>query len=79
MRLSRIFFAAVPFILVMGATATAQVPVGLGFRAGINLANASLVPEFSTSSRTGLMIGGVLELGIGGPLYIQAEPSYTQK
>jgi len=67
------------FFLLPAANVSAQVPVALGIRGGINFANASIEPEFSTSSRTGFMIGGVVEVGLSGPIYLQIEPMYTQK
>jgi len=36
----------------------------LGIESGLNLANMSLTPAFTTSTRTGLMVGGFADIGV---------------
>jgi Outer membrane protein beta-barrel domain len=73
--------------LVFGLTyqTYAVLPFSLGFKGGTNIGNVSLDPDnlsaqgITKSTRLALMIGGVAELGVGGPIYIVLEPSYSQK
>jgi hypothetical protein len=69
-------------LLCIWDTVNAQLPIRLGFNAGINIANQSLTNfSFSDSkgSRKGVIIGGLVELGISNLFSIQAEPRYIQK
>lgn len=60
----------------------AQTPISLGVKGGLNLANASatqLPAGFELSSRTAIGFGGIVEIGLSDPIYLQTEPRYIQK
>jgi hypothetical protein len=75
--------ATIFVLLLVPVLAFAQLPFSIGGKFGINLANASLDPslpsQISKSGKTGFAFGGVVELGVGGPVYVQIEPMYIQK
>ena len=61
-------------------SALAQATASFGFQAGLNFANASTSPaSISTSSRTGVMVGAQIEIGLSNILSIQTELFYIQK
>lgn len=78
-RLFAFYVLASVFLLCWASNIAAQGRVALGLRAGVNLADASTDPEFPLDSRTGLVAGGIVEIGLSGPLYLQLEPRYAQK
>jgi len=51
----------------------------LGIESGLNLANMSLTPNFTTSSRTGLMVGGFADIGISRIVSIRPGLRYVMK
>jgi len=70
-----LFLCCAPAGLALG-----QIRTGVGFHGGAEFSNLKSDPEGPlTTARTGLTIGGVLEIGIGGPFSLQLEPTYTQK
>lgn len=81
--MKRLIVVTICCLVVLAPAILAQPNIGIGAKAGINIANASYNPDlpagFTKSSRTGFMFGGVVEIGLAGPLYIQAEPLYVQK
>jgi outer membrane protein with beta-barrel domain len=58
-----------------------QVTIRLGVDAGLNFANQSFSndPIYPKRFRTGVMIGGLAEIGISDLWYLQLEPRYIQK
>jgi Outer membrane protein beta-barrel domain len=54
-------------------------PISIGLQGGMNLGNLSFNPSRSTSTRTGIAIGGHLELSLLGIVYLQPELMYVQK
>lgn len=67
------------FSLGIQQTTLAQSPVDFGIRGGVNFANYSDTPD-DPDSRTGIMIGGYLNIGIPmAPFSIQPEVTYNQK
>ena len=71
---------AVLFLSILWTADRAQAsPISLGLQGGMNLANLSLNPSRSTSNRTGLAVGGHLELSLLGIIYLQPEIMYVQK
>lgn len=60
--------------------------IKLGVKGGINIASLSFDPDISTvllgmsnSNRTVLLVGGIFQLGLVGPVSLQVEPTYIQK
>lgn len=50
-----------------------------GFKSGINLSSANISPNVSTSNRTGIIFGAVLEYKAADMFYIQPELEYIMK
>ena len=80
---SKIFpLLALLFLLSWATNASAQRPIKIGVRGGINFASGSVTnfPAGSDiSSRTAFGLGGVAEIGLSDVIYLQAEPRYIQK
>ncbi len=77
-------FTAITMILglfVMIGSAQAQLSINKGLRGGLNFANVSVDPDqdFELKSRTGLAVGGYLEVDPVGPLGVQADVLFSQK
>jgi len=54
--------------------------MSIGIRAGLNLASMLPEPDLPTTSRTGLTVGGLVEIGLlSRSLVLLIEPTYTQK
>ena len=54
--------------------------MSLGFRGGVNFANAIIEGvSLSPSKRTGMMLGGLIEINISDAISIQSEVLYVQK
>jgi opacity protein-like surface antigen len=67
-------------LFCFGSSAQAQSTLSLGLQAGLNLADASTSPNFGEiSTRTGLMVGGYLEISLSGLFSIQPEIFEIQK
>lgn len=80
MYLARSFFIVSMLIASHVISGFGQTPVSLGLRAGLNFANASTEGvSLSTSTRTGLVLGGLLEIGLSDAIFIQPEIFYIQK
>ena len=74
----------ISFLVFSAASGVAQIPVTIGLRAGVNFADVSvsgLEPgvSLSTSTRTGLIVGGTVELGLSGPFFVEGGIVYAQK
>lgn len=51
----------------------------LGLEAGINIANVNLTPSLSTDSKTGLILGGVIEIAITSNMSAVSGIRYVSK
>lgn len=60
-------------------TSYSQTTLALGLEAGLNLANVSITPSQTSNSRTGLIIGGVLDIGISRNIGVTTGLRYTMK
>ena len=56
-----------------------QPTLSLGLEGGLNLANVSITPSQTSNSRTGLIIGGVLDIGISRNIGVTTGLRYTMK
>jgi hypothetical protein len=69
------------FMACMGFNLQAQVRIGP--KIGINSANADISLHYGESvkpsARKGLIVGGVINVGLGGPFSLQVEPQYARK
>ncbi|HJY63057.1 MAG TPA: porin family protein [Ignavibacteria bacterium] len=66
-------------ITVINTDSYSQSNTSLGIESGLNLANMSLTPNFTTSSRTGLMVGGFADIGVSRIVSIRPGIRYVTK
>ncbi len=74
----KFFFAAV-LIMVSALSVYSQPSLSLGLEGGLNLANVSITPSQTSNSRTGLIIGGVLDIGISRNIGVTTGLRFTMK
>lgn len=77
-----LFLMLLLVVLVGWTPLCAQEPIRIGMNIGLNLANQSNSQNIysnQSSSRIGLVAGGVVELRLNENFYILAEPGYIQK
>ncbi len=84
--MKRILLPAILILFILSSTTFAQLPIKLGGRVGLNIANLSFdpdvtatIPGASTSGRAVFLFGGVFQLGFAGPIALEVEPTYIQK
>ncbi len=77
MKLKIILVAAL--MMITGITAYSQPSLSLGLEGGLNLANVSITPSQTSNSRTGLIIGGVLDIGISRNIGVTTGLRFTMK
>lgn len=66
--------------MVLSALSVYSQPnLALGLEGGLNLANVSISPSQTSNSRTGLIIGGVLDIGISRTIGVTTGLRYTMK
>lgn len=66
-------------IVLSAVSVYSQPNLSLGLEAGLNLANVSISPSQTSNSRTGLIIGGVLDIGISRTIGVTTGLRYTMK
>lgn len=77
MKLKTTFLA---LMLVLSTMAVYTQPnIALGIEGGLNLANVSITPSQTSNSRTGLIVGGILDVGISSNIGIQGGLRYIMK
>lgn len=77
MKLKTILFAAL--FAVSTISVYSQPTLSLGLEGGLNLANVSITPSQTSNSRTGLIIGGVLDIGISRNIGVTTGLRFTMK
>ncbi len=77
MKLKTILLAVL--IAVSTISVYSQPTLSLGLEGGLNLANVSITPSQTSNSRTGLIIGGVLDIGISRNIGVTTGLRYTMK
>jgi len=84
--MKKMLLPALVVLLFFSSTTLAQLPIKLGARAGLNIANMSFDPDITTqipgaskSSRAVFLVGGIFQLGFAGPIALEIEPTYIQK
>lgn len=77
MKLKTILFAAL--LVVSTISVYSQPTLSLGLEGGLNLANVSITPSQTSNSRTGLIIGGVLDIGISRNIGVTTGLRFTMK
>lgn len=73
--------AGIVLTLALASLASAEDRVGIGFVGGVNRAAFDLPHEQDTTvdAITRLALGGVVDVGLGGPFALRMEPMYAQK
>lgn len=66
-------------LIMMCSAASFSQEFGLGIEGGLNLANISTTPSFTTSSKTGFMVGGFADIGVSRVISIKPAVRYTVK
>jgi hypothetical protein len=77
--MTRLIIFAVVVLLIASVPLYSQTSVKLGFQGGINLANGTVDPDLSTTTRTGMMGGAAFEIEFTDVFSIQPELLYVQK
>jgi hypothetical protein len=67
------------FLIFTAAGIYAQPSLSLGVEGGLNIANVSITPSQTSNSRTGLIIGGVLDIGISRSIGVTTGLRYIMK
>jgi opacity protein-like surface antigen len=71
--------AVILLTLLISSAGLSQTRFSLGLEAGINIANVNVTPSTSTSGRTGLIIGGIADIGFTPQLGIVTGIRYVMK
>lgn len=66
-------------IVLSAVSVYSQPNLSLGLEGGLNLANVSISPSQTSNSRTGLIVGGVLDIGISRTIGVTTGLRYTMK
>lgn len=66
------------FIVMLSTTARSQ-SIALGVEGGINIANINVTPTTTTSSKTGILIGGIIDINITPNITITSGARFIQK
>ncbi|HMQ80230.1 MAG TPA: porin family protein [Ignavibacteria bacterium] len=77
MKLKTILLAAI--LAISTITVYSQPSLSIGLEGGLNLANVSITPSQTSNSRTGLIIGGVLDIGISRNIGVSTGLRFTMK
>mgnify|MGYP003460615713 FL=1 len=77
MKLKTILLAVL--LAVSTISVYSQPTLSLGLEGGLNLGNVSITPSQTSNSRTGLIIGGVLDIGISRNIGVTTGLRYTMK
>ena len=77
MKLKTILIAVL--LAVSTISVYSQPTLSLGLEGGLNLGNVSITPSQTSNSRTGLIIGGVLDIGISRNIGVTTGLRYTMK
>jgi hypothetical protein len=66
-------------LTLISSAAYSQPNIALGLEGGLNLANVSINPSQTSNSRTGLIIGGVMDIGISPTIAVTGGLRYVMK
>ena len=66
-------------MLVFSKGVNSQTSVGLGIEGGLNMSNVSVTPNINSSSRTGFLVGGFVDMGVSDMVHIRSGLRYTTK
>lgn len=81
MKISKLnlFMIMLAVIAAFNSHAFSQTSIGLGLEGGINIANMNMTPDFNSSTRTGLMVGGFVDIGVSRVIAIRPGLRYVMK
>ena len=77
--MKRTIALVVLFVISIAYTNSRAQSIGLGIEAGIDIANITSTPTFTTSSRTGLIAGGIIDINITPTITITSGLRYNMK
>jgi len=66
-------------LVLMFSTSARSQSIALGIEGGINIANVNVTPTTTTSSKTGLLIGGLIDINITPTITITSGARYLTK
>lgn len=78
-RLTFVLTLVTGLALVLPQVATAQVPIDLGLKAGLAIADLDVEDAEGIDTRTGFVGGGFATFGIGETFFVQPEVLYSMK
>jgi hypothetical protein len=68
------------FVIIMGASLTSsQTGLSIGFHAGLNFAGASITPSQTTGGKTGIIIGGIVDISLSKQFSVTPGLQYISK
>ncbi len=67
------------FFILSSISVFSQPSIELGLEGGLNLANVSITPSQTSNSRTGLIVGGVIDIGISNSIGVTGGLRYIMK
>lgn len=67
------------FVALASSSAFSQTKISLGLEAGVNIANTSNTPDANTGSKTGIIAGGILDIGLSPQFSIAPGIRYIMK
>lgn len=70
---------AAVFFVMFSVSVFSQPSIELGLEGGLNLANVSITPSQTSNSRTGLIVGGVIDIGISNSIGVTGGLRYIMK
>ena len=70
---------AAMILFITAGLVYSQPNISLGIEGGLNIANVSINPSQTSNSRTGLIIGGVMDIGISSNIGVTGGLRYIMK
>lgn len=72
-------FAFALLMIMLSAVQTYSQKLSIGIHAGLNFAGASITPSQTTGTRTGIIIGGMVDIGISNEFSVAPGLQYISK
>lgn len=72
-------FLALLLMLALSSNVKSQSSVGLGIEGGLNMSNVTVTPDINSSSRTGFLVGGFVDMGVSDMVHIRSGLRYVTK
>lgn len=78
MKTIKIFLSAI-IIMIAVSHVNSQSQLSIGIHAGLNFAGASITPSQTTGTRTGIILGGLVDIGLSKELSVAPGLQYISK